>query len=238
MAVRRYLLMLTTLPMCAPALAEDVPPGGWAGEGELGYTRTTGNTDSESLIVKLGFKRESPQWRLGFNVEAVDRSENDVTSARRYFAAAKSDYKLTQRSYVFGAADYEDDRFSGFDYRANVAIGYGHRVVDGEALTLDLEAGPGARFSRLETGESDTEATLRLAGNLGWKISPTAKLTEETSAVIGEDSTVYRSLTVLTTKINSDLALRVSYLYKHSTDVPPDTVKTDTETVVTLVYSF
>lgn len=211
----------------------------WSGEGELGYTRTTGNTDTESLLLKFGVKRESKKWLASVRVEDLDKSEDGVTTADRFFAVVKSDYKLAVRHYLFGTGDYEDDRFSGYDYRANAAVGYGYRVVDLPSLAINGEIGPGGRWSReTDTGDKTAEATARLAGDLTWRISPTAKLTEEVSAVRGPSNTVYRSLTALTTNINSDLALRVSYLYKHTTDVPIDTEKTDTETAVTLVYSF
>ena len=45
-------------------------------------------------------------------------------------------------------------------------------------------------------------------------------------------------MTALTAKVNTSLALKVSLTIKNNSEVPVGTEKTDTETAVTLVYSF
>lgn len=235
----RLFLIFVLLPASAPLLAQERKPDApWSGEGEFGYVRTTGNTDTASLNAKFGLKHQRERWSHTLRFEATQKKERDVTTAERYYAAAKSDYSLTARDYAFGTLDYEDDRFDGYEYRANAGLGYGRRLIDRNTLKLNAEVGPGYRWNRLPSGESESETTLRLAGNLEWKISPTAKLTEEASVVSGGNDTVSRSLTALTTKINSQLSLRLSYLWKRRSDPPPGTVDTDTETAATLVYSF
>jgi len=224
--------------LAVSASAEERAPPTWGGEGELGYARTTGNTETESLTARLGVKREGPVWRAFLNLEAVNKSDGDNSVAERYYAAAKGNYKLTQRGYLFARTDYEDDRFSGFAYRANVAVGYGHRLVDSRIVILSAEIGPGARATRVDDGDTETVATGRLAGDLQWNISEHAKFTTEASAVTGGGDTDYRSLSAVTAKLNSYFALRVSYLYRYSTEVPPGRAHTDTETTVTLVYGF
>jgi putative salt-induced outer membrane protein len=229
---------LTAILVATGVEADEPTAPRWGGEGELGYTRTTGNTDTESLVARLGVKHERQAWRSSLKLEGVNKSDQGVSVAERYYAAAQTDYRLTKKGYLFVRGDYEDDRFSGYDYRANVAAGYGHRLIDAESFVLNAEIGPGARATCLNDGDSETVATGRLAGDLRWKLSEYARFTTETSAVSGGGTTDYRSLSALTAKLNSYLSLRVSYLYKHSTDAPIDRARTDTETAVTLVYGF
>jgi len=217
---------------------DEKPADGWSGEGELGYVNTTGNTETQHLNAKLGLKKEVARWLHEVRFEAGNQKDGSATTAERYYAAAKSDYAFTERDYGYAGADYEDDRFSGYDYRTNVGLGYGRRVVNTETLKLNLEIGPGYRWSELDNGDEQNEATLRLAGNLGWTISDNASFTQELSAIIGDENTASRSFTALTTKINGNFALRLSYLLTHNSDPPPDTKNTDTETAVTLVYGF
>lgn len=221
-----------------PASAQDKTGSGWKGEGELGFLRTSGNTDSQSFAAKLGLGYDYAQWRHAGKLEATTKDDQGETTAERYYAAGKSDYKFNEHSYLYGAVDYEEDHFSGYEYRANESIGAGYRVIDQQQMTLDLEAGPGARQSKLDTGENENEATLRLGANFGWNISPTATFTEEISSAIGEESTTSRSLTALSTKINAVFAMKLSYLYKHTTNVPVGFDSTDSELAATLVYSF
>jgi len=224
--------------LAQPVNADEAAAPTWGGEGELGYSRTTGNTETESLTARLGVKREGPVWRAFLNLEGVNKTDEGASIAERYYAAIKTNYKLSARGYLFARADYEDDQFSGFDYRSNLAAGYGHRLIDSAALVLNAEIGPGIRATRVTDGDSDTTTTGRVAGDLQWRISEQAKFASEASAVTGGGDTDYRWLTTLTAKLNSYLALRVSYLYRYSTSVPVDHVRTDTESAVTLVYGF
>lgn len=134
--------------------------------------------------------------------------------------------------------NYEDDKFSGYDYRVSEALGYGRRVIDEPTLMLSLEIGPGARQSKLETGGSDNEMTARGAAKLEWKIAETSTFTEDLTTDVGEDVTVTKSITALRAQINGSLATKITYTIKNTSDVPVGVRKTDTETAVTLVYSF
>ena len=105
-------------------------------------------------------------------------------------------------------------------------------------MTLDLEAGPGARRYKITNGKSDTEFLVRGAAKYAWKITTTSKFTEDLTVESSSDTTITKSVTGLSSKINGDLAMKVTYTVKHTSDVPPGIEKTDTETAVTLVYSF
>jgi putative salt-induced outer membrane protein len=231
------LLCTALTAMAGSACAMDAL-GGWKGEGELGFLRTSGNTDTQSLTAKLGLGKDVGQWRHAGKIEATNTDDHGTTTAERYFAAGKSDYKFSDRAYAYGTIDYEADRFSGYESRINESLGLGYRLINQQNLVIDVEAGPGARQSKLKNGDSESEATLRLGGNLAWKISDTAALTEELSSTIGEENTTTRSLTALTAKISDAFAMKLSYLYKNNSDAPEGFKKTDTETGATLVYSF
>lgn len=211
---------------------------GPSGEGELGYTQTSGNTDTSSLNAKLGFSFEQAHWRNALQLEAVNKSDSEVTTAERYYGAAKSEYTLTPREYVFGTVDYEKDRFSGYAHRTNFGAGYGRRLIVSTPLTLNAEAGAGYRWSVLEPGGDQDEVTLRLSAGLAWLISDSAGFTQELVTVVGEEDTATRALSALTSKLVGQFSLRLSYLLNHHSTVPPGKTKTDTETAVTLVYSF
>lgn len=222
----------------APAKAADSPPEGWTAEIGLGYVRTSGNTNTESIKGTAKAVNEIEKWRHTVNFEALNSSDNDVTTAERYFLSGKSDYKYTKYNYWYGSIAYDDDRFSGYDYRVTESVGYGRRLIHEPTLSLDGEIGPGARQSKTDAGDSENEFLVRLAGNLKWKISETSNFTEDLSTEIGEDSTVSKSVTGLKANINTSLAMKLTYTVKHTSDVPVGVKNTDSEFVVTLVYSY
>lgn len=211
---------------------------GWSGEAEVGLVATSGNSDTESFSARFALHNEDHPWRHETRLEALRSSDEDETTAERYLFAHQTDYRFDERRYLFGTLRYEDDRFSGYQYRVSETFGYGRRVVDDPKFTLELEAGIGGRHSKPEEGERIDETILRGAANLGWQVSPTARLSENLFVESGDENTFTESITALKLKINGNLATKISYTLRHNSDVPEGTEKTDTITAVTLVLDF
>ena len=231
-------LITGTTLLCQAALA-DPPASTWKGNVELGILITNGNTKTKNITFKSQVIKESDRWRHTLKAEALNSSDKGTTTAERYLASGKSDFKLSDRSYLFGLVAYENDRFSGYNYRVAETLGYGYSLIKRPALTLDLEAGAGARQSRIIiTDESRNEAVLHLAGNLGWKISDNATFTQSLSTDIAQKSTITKSVTALTNQIVGNLQSKISFTAQNNSQVPAGTTKLDTETAVTLVYNF
>ena len=225
------------LAMAALIPAINAQANTWKGEAELGFVSTSGNTETTNVNLKAGAVNQRNQWKHSLNIESINSSNDAGTTAERYLLWGKSDYSLSERSYLFGLVKWEKDRFLGYDYQLSEVLGYGRHILQEEPLTLDLEIGTGARQTELKTGDSDNELIGWLAGDLHWQISETTKLNEYLTIEIG-DNTITRSVTSLTTKINTALAMKVSLTAKNTSKVPVGKNKTDTETAVTLVYSF
>jgi putative salt-induced outer membrane protein len=210
----------------------------WKGEAELGLVSTSGNTETDTINAKAKISKELEKWRHTAEFTALNTSDKTGTTAERYELKGQSDYKFSEHEYIFALVNYEDDRFSGYDYRVSESVGYGRRVLDRPDMTLDLEAGPGVRQSKLDDGSRNSEFLVRGAVKYAWSITKTSNFTENVSVEAGDDATITKSVTALTSKVNGDLAMRVSYTVKHTSEVPPGFEKTDTETAVTLVYSY
>jgi putative salt-induced outer membrane protein len=207
-------------------------------EAEVGVVITNGNTETKQLSGKGKVVYEIDKWRHTGKLEALNTSDHDVTTAERYFASAKSDYKFSELEYLFVSVAYEDDRFAGYDYQTTESVGYGRRVISRPTLTLDVEAGPGARQNKFRDGSSENEFIVRANGDLVWKISEQATFNEVLTVEAGEDATISKSETSLKAKVNGNLAMKAAFVVSHSSKVPVGTSKTDTETLLTLVFSY
>ena len=243
MKLKTTLAICSTLALVALALPsqgaeKEKKPTTWRADIGLGYVRTTGNTDTQSVKGKLDAVKEVEKWRHTLLAEGLNNSDSGVATAERYFLSGKSDYKFREFDYIYATATYDNDRFSGFEYRTTVSIGYGRRIIHKPTLSLDGEIGPGARYSKADSGETNDEYLGRLALNLKWKISDNSEFAQDIFSDIGEDTTINRSVTALTANINSVLALRISYTIRYASDVPPGIEKTDTESVVNIVYKY
>lgn len=225
--------------------------GQWRASAEVGILLRSGNTDSRSWTGKLDLQRDTEIWRhrAVMNYYRQERKTHEgetVVDADRLFLSGQTNRQFGQgrRSSLFVYGSYEDDALNSFEYQSTVAAGYGARYRHNEDIFADFEIGPGISFDkRRDTGESDTDLIVRMAANAEWDISETARFTQLLSTEMGDDNTRSRAVSALTANLNSRLAMRVSLTLTHNSTVYeqpngriPD--KLDTETAVTLVYTF
>ena len=95
-----------------------------------------------NLNAKLDFTKEDALWKHNFFLKAL-RSKGEANgvydlTANRFEGGASSAYKFDERSYLVGAARYENDDFSPFDYQWIVSIGYGYTFIKNQQ-TIRLE---------------------------------------------------------------------------------------------------
>lgn len=238
--MKRLLLVWCLFPLnLFAAESTESNTGVWSGEGEFGFTSTSGNSDSENLNASLGISREIDTWRHSASIRTIRAESDGETSVDSLALKGRSEYKFGEKSYVFGRLRYEDDEFSGFDYQTSVAFGAGSRFVENERHLVDASLGLGFR-SLKDAITKDTEDDGIVTADLTYKymISETAAFEQTVFLENGDENTHSESNTSLTTRIAEKLAAKISYLVKRNSDVPPGTKKTDEIFTVSLVYGF
>lgn len=222
-----------------PALAQPDESRLWSGQVEFGATSTSGNTNSDNFNGRFEVLRSAKPWRNLVRLDGLYSKDSGNASSQRITAFTQQDYSFNDTDYAFHKLRYERDRFNGFEYEASTSVGYGRRLLAGERHRLDLELGAGYRQSKSEdTGNTDDEGLLLVGGDYRWKISEGATFVQEVSSEIGNDKTVSRSVSKLTTAINSRLNLNASFEARHTSSVSPGRKRTDTITALTLGYRF
>ncbi len=242
--MKNYYTSLFALPLLltTTAYAEN-----FSGEAELGWITTSGNSETENLAFKAKAEKVSGKFTHKANLEALNASSTSngeqTRTAERYLAAYKLKYNYSEKNYSFIATNYERDRFSGYDHQTSELLGYGRQLLNDETLKASAEIAFGARQSKLDVKPVDgddnkNEGVVKLQGDLNWKISDSTVFTEELSVEAGEENTISKSVSGLKVNINSSLAMKLTYTVKHNSEVPADKRNTDSERIVTLVYSF
>ncbi len=215
---------------------EDTSP--WKAEAELGYIKTAGNSDTESLNLKAKAINETSARTYIGKLETARTKNSSTVTGERYFASGKGEYNLDASAFLFALITYDDDRFSGYDYQATETVGYGRHLIKQDDLSLKAELGAGAKQADLTTGTSENGSIVRAAADLKWKISKSATFTEELSIESSSDNTITKSVTGLKTLVSEALSSKITYTWKNNSDVAPGIKDTDTELAVTLVYTF
>ena len=170
--------------------------------------------------------------------EVLYSEDRGQTTAQRFVQALRSDYNFNVVSSMVAKLRYEDDLFSGYDWRVTESLGYGRRLFDTDRVLLEVNAGPGGRHSRLNNGSREDEVILQAGGEFEWRFSPSASLSEHVTVESGEEGTVTESTTALKTRLIHVLAMKLSFSFYHNSKVPAGTKKTDIRTALTLVYDF
>jgi putative salt-induced outer membrane protein len=221
----------------------------WSGKGEAGMVIASGNTETETANLKLQLANEVDKWKHQFGAAALYASSDpEGTTAQRWEVSEQSDYNYSPRDFWFGAARYEDDRFSGFNYQATVSAGYGRKFIDTDVTKFTGTAGLGYKFFEtqdvldevtgvlLVPGESDSQVVFRGTLDYDHSFTATTSLLDKFIVEAGSDNTFVQNDIALQVKMTDVLALAVGYSVRHNTDPPFGFEKTDTLTTINLVY--
>ena len=219
---------------------EDKPDGKWHGVGEFGYVKTTGNTDTQSINLKLGFTKETEIWRYSLGGTALKSSKDGEDDAERYTAHAQVDRKFGEKSYAFAAYRYDADKFGAYDPQQSITAGYGRQLMKSENHELKGEIGAGYKKQKAtETGVTESDFIGRFVLNDVWDITSNTVWANNLLIEAGKDNTFTQFDTGLVVAMNDKFALKFGWEYRHNSDIPPGTSdKTDTTTTANLVYNF
>jgi putative salt-induced outer membrane protein len=210
----------------------------WKGEGQIGATLSTGNTSSRGLSAGLALARKGLDWNYKFRAQADYQRTNGRTSVERFLTEVEPQYKVSDRAFAFGLARWEQDRVLGYDTRWNVSGGLGYKAIDGKTMSLSLKGGPTWQRIDYITGPTDSELAALAGIDFGWQLSPTLRLTQVASTIVGERNMATSSLTAINAKLTGALSARLAYSAELDTNPPPGIEKVDTLTRFTLVYGF
>ena len=240
--VVKLVCLFLSLFLASPLLAqEDIAEEAaspWSASATLGYLATSGNTENSSLNSGFEVAYTSGKWEHILKMLAINSSESEQTTAESYELAWKTEYNFSETNFMFGRANWRKDRFSGYNTQMSQTAGYGRRLIDTGAHTLNVEVGAGARQSELQDTTSEDDLILRGGLDYKWVFSETADFSQVFVVEAGDTNTYFESISALRARIVGTLALVASYTVKNNSDVPVGTEKTDTFTALSLEYGF
>ncbi len=243
-----------TEPEAAPdaaASGKPLPKGGllairpWAGKVQAGASFAAGNSDNLAIGVALNAARTAGDFT--HNVKAYfDIAESDadgtgmrIVNQKRWGASYKLDYNFSERTFAYGRFSYEEDEFSGFDYRLFAGAGLGHYLYKSEPFIWKVEGGPGFRYSPIDdTREIEQEFAAYGATELDWIIRDGLVFEQDVNTTWTQSTTTVQSVTALTTKLLDGLSTSIGFELRYETDPPPGREDTDKIARASLVYGF
>jgi putative salt-induced outer membrane protein YdiY len=227
---------------------------------ELGALLQTGDTESSAIKFAFDIDYDKDLWRGAIRFDLLAR-KSDVeddngemhseTTDQKWKLVGQTNYTINEErnNYIYGNASYDDNRFGGFESQSSISAGWGRRWFESKGGSLDADIGPGykkdvARYED-DNGNEYTEdqgafiiqAQALYIRNINEHVEFRQLVVAKYATESGENSN-YQAETSLTTKLISTLQLKVSFKVDHNTEVEDDQENTNTETGITLVYSF
>lgn len=231
-------VLLLSVSTCVMA-EDEPPPEGWRGSGELGYVKTTGNTETTTLNLGLEFIYEKNKWRHTLGATALRSKKSGTVDAERWTLTGQSDYKFDEKSYLFGSFRHDDDTFAGYNPVTSLSAGYGRELVNNDKHFLLGEIGLGYRMQEVAlTGVDEDGAIVRGRLDWRWTITETTEFGNLFLVEAGSDNTFIQNDTSLTVAINKTFAVKLAYQYRYNTDPPLGSDDTDTTFTTNLVFNF
>lgn len=238
-----YKIAITSLALMVPASAQalEMPGqwnGEWSGHADLGYTAASGNTETSRLQAAFGLQYEVAPWTHSLELATLQEEEGGDDTSDRFEAEAKTEYALSEASYVFGDVIYERDEFGGVFERTSETLGYGRKLLNTDVHTLEAELGVGARQSEFQDGSEEEEGIVRAAAHYHRHLSESASFDQGLLIEAGDSNTYVESETALKLRINGNLYAKLGYTVKYNDTVPAGVEDTDKYTSVNLSYEF
>ncbi|MEG3164158.1 DUF481 domain-containing protein [Sphingomonas sp. PB2P19] len=210
----------------------------WRGRAEVGGYLTTGNSDTAGGSAILDLTREGLRWRQKFRAQADYQSNQNVTVREHYLASYEPNFKIDDRAYVYGAAQYESDRFLGYNNRYSTSVGAGYSLLKTARTKLDLELGPAYRYTQFTDMVVQSSVAARGTVDFSWRITNGLSVSQIASAYVQQDNSTVSGTTAVTAKLIGPLSAALSYNFQYESTPPVGSVSTDTTSRASLVYSF
>ena len=103
----RMLLGVLAISTSMAAVAETAVPDAiiaaatWKSNVEIGFVKTGGNTETETLNAKARAETEREKWRHTVNLEVLNSSDKSVATAERYILSGQSSFKMGPKNFFF-----------------------------------------------------------------------------------------------------------------------------------------
>ena len=211
---------------------------GWSGSFALGFSATSGNTDTADLDIAGRLRYGSGPWNHSFGFAVEWAEDNDVTNKEEVYATYEANRYLTENFYIFGLGSANYDNFDTLKWDAFLGAGPGYRVINQQNMTWRLQAGPGYRFTEDQLGNDDHEVAGIASSRYFYKLTDTVSLTNDTDVLFSEENTLVTNDLGVNFKVTNKLSTRLSYRTEWDSDPAAGFDDFDNKFGASLVYGF
>ncbi|MCW8994391.1 MAG: DUF481 domain-containing protein [Psychromonas sp.] len=214
-----------------------------SGSVEFGFKYEQDNETTKHLQGKLTLDYDEPdKYNVNNDLDFEFENQDSKNSTEKYRWQLQGDYNLDPSNLVFIRSDITRSRYASYSKEDVYTLGYG-RVFNGHNHKLNIELGPGYRFSSPNFEEDEDvisidEFIIRTRFNYERIISENLQFKMDTAFEIGAENSIYETTLKAQNRIYHSLFLVFDFGYKYTKLVPADMANDEIKSGMKLLYAF
>jgi putative salt-induced outer membrane protein YdiY len=214
----------------------------WSGRANVGYSKTSGNTDTEAYNVNGEALGRGERDRIKLSGEYLRESSSGTDTADNSRLAAQYDRFFTKRWFGYLQASAERDDFEDLNLRTTIGAGAGYQIIDTEITKLSAEAGPTYVNEDYETTADRDFVSARWAINFTTSVyDKFADLFHNQEGLMSLDNTSdvrVQTRQGVRVPIRGGFNVTAQFNLDYDNEPAPGTGKTDKKYLLTLGYEW
>ena len=232
----------------------------WTGQGEVGAALSNNSTGaySSTLAAKLDIARRAGSWKYAAGASTVytsakaeaeldDPSPIERATDDRWETHHQTEFKFTDKAFVFAGFRYEHDQIGTYRYQSVLASGLGYTWIEATSTQLATDLGVGYKKFKPQVDSAKSsigEVVMTSMVNLERSLSRNLSLSNKLSLEAGSSNAFFQNDLSLKTKITDVLALAIDHQLRYNTNPLTSPVTgqpfahTDHLLTANLVYEF
>lgn len=206
----------------------------WKGSADVGFSLTSGNSDTRALTAGIRGSRETSKDKISAYANAIQASNSNsgvsVTTAQAVYGGIRYDYNLSDRTFAFASGDFEYDKPQLLDLRSVIGAGIGFKAIRSERTKLDLFGGATYNRESFSTGVTRNSAEALIGDELSFQVSESVLLEQRFKAYpsisnFGEFRALFDASVI--TNLNEWLGWHVTLGDRYNSNPVPGAVSND-----------
>lgn len=235
-------VLLAGSHVCASAQTqpEPPPPPAWESTATLGFSLTSGNSDTLLFTGMIKTQKKGPHNEWGFGADGAYGETEDVVNNNYVHGFGQYNRLLSDRWFLYGRADALHDEIADVNYRFTLSPGLGYYFIKNKTTSLAAEVGPGVVIEE-RGGDDSTYATLRVAARFEHKFSDHARMwakAEYLPQLSDFGNYLLNSEVGVGAALTKKLELTVVLQDNYASEPAPDRESNDLKLITGITYKF
>ncbi|WP_019613655.1 DUF481 domain-containing protein [Psychromonas ossibalaenae] len=215
-----------------------------SGSVEFGFNYEQDNEKTKTLEGRLVLDyAERDKYNINSDLDFEFETEDGEDEEEEYRWQLQADYNLDPQNLVFVRSDLLRSEYASYKKEDIYTVGYGRILFNANNHKLNVEIGPGYRFSvpNLQEDEdaiSFDEFIIRTRVNYERIMSETLQFQMDVVLEMGAQNSIYEATFKAQNRIYNSLYLVFDFGYKFTETVPADTVNKEVKSGMNLLYAF